>query len=95
MRRVLLYSLLLFAGLALSQALPALTGDAQDGVANAVRVLTMSGLTFIMIHVGFEFHIDRSQPKQYGWDYLVAFTAASFPWVFVTAYFLFVMLPPE
>ncbi|MXX78128.1 MAG: sodium:proton antiporter [Gemmatimonadales bacterium] len=95
MRRVLLYSLLLFAGLVLSQALPALTGDAQDGVANAVRVLAMSGLTFIMIHVGFEFHIDRSQPKQYGWDYLVAFTAASFPWVFVTAYFLFVMLPPE
>ena len=95
MRKVLLYSLLLFAGLALSQALPALTGDAQDGVATVVRVLTMGGLAFIMIHVGFEFHIDRSRPRQYGWDYVVAFTAASFPWILVTAYFVLVMLPPE
>lgn len=95
MRKVLLYSLLLFAGLALSQAPPALTGDAQDGVATVVRVLTMGGLAFIMIHVGFEFHIDRSRPRQYGWDYVVAFTAASFPWILVTAYFVLVMLPPE
>ncbi|MYI07328.1 MAG: sodium:proton antiporter, partial [Gemmatimonadetes bacterium] len=95
MRKVLLYSLLLFTGLALSQALPALTGDAHDGVATVVRVLTMTGLAFIMIHVGFEFHIDRSRPKQYGWDYAVAFTAASFPWILVTAYFVFVMLPPD
>ncbi len=95
MRKVLLYSLLLFAGLALSQALPALTGDAQDGVATVVRVLTMGGLAFIMIHVGFEFHIDKSRPRQYGWDYVVAFTAASFPWILVTAYFVLVMLPPE
>ena len=95
MRKVLLYSLLLFIGLALSQALPALTGDAQDGVATVVRVLTMTGLAFIMIHVGFEFHIDKSRPRQYGWDYAVAFTAASFPWILVTAYFIFVMLPPD
>ena len=55
----------------------------------------MTGLAFIMIHVGFEFHIDKSNLGQYGWDYVVAFTAASFPWVFVTGYFVFVMLPPE
>lgn len=33
MRKVVLYSLLLFAGLGLSQALPALLGDAHDGAA--------------------------------------------------------------
>ena len=95
MLKVLLYSVLLLIGLALSQALPELLGDLRDPVANAVRVLTLTGLSFIMIHVGFEFHIDKSNLRQYGWDYLVAFTAASFPWIFVTGYFVFVMLPPE
>ncbi|WP_202797527.1 sodium:proton antiporter [Chthoniobacter flavus] len=54
----------------------------------------MAGLAFIMIHVGYEFDIDQSNLKQYGWDYFVAFTTASFPWVFVTLYFVFVLLPP-
>ena len=95
MRRVILYSVLLFAGLGLSQALPYLLGDAHDAVAVAIRVLTMIGLAFIMIQVGFEFHIDKSRLGSYGWDYVVAFTAASFPWIFVTGYFVFVMLPSE
>ena len=95
MRRVLFYSGLLLVGLGMSQALPTLAGGAHDGVATAVRVLTMTGLAFIMIHVGFEFHIDKSNVNQYGWDYFVAFTAASFPWVFVTGYFIFGMLPSE
>ncbi len=95
MRKVLLYSILLFVGLGLSQALPAALGNYPDALANTIRLLTLTGLGFIMIHVGFEFHIDKANKGQYGWDYLVAFTAASFPWVFVTGYFLFVMLPPE
>jgi Kef-type K+ transport system membrane component KefB len=48
-----------------------------------------------MIRVGYEFDIDKSNLRRYGWDYLIAFTAASFPWVFVTLYFIFVLLPPE
>lgn len=95
MHKVIVYSILLFVGLGLSQALPGLLGDGHDAVANVIRVLTMMGLAFIMIHVGFEFHIDKSNLRQYGWDYVVAFTAASFPWVLVTGYFTFVMLPPE
>lgn len=95
MRIVLAYSILLFVGLGLSQVLPALLGDARDAVATTVRLLTMTGLAFIMIHVGFEFHIDKSNLRQYGWDYVVAFTAALFPWVFVTGYFMFVMLPSD
>ena len=93
MRKVLGYSVLLLVGLAGSQVLPSLTGDLHDSVATVVRVLTMTGLAFIMIHVGFEFHIDKSNLRRYGWDYVVAFTAATFPWVFVTGYFVFVMLP--
>jgi hypothetical protein len=95
MRKVVTYSILLLVGLVLSQVLPAILGETPDGIAIAIRVLTMTGLAFIMIHVGFEFHIDKSNLMQYGWDYVVAFTAASFPWVLVTGYFIFVMLPPE
>ena len=93
MRKVALYSSLLFVGFGLSQALPFLLGGAHDAVAVAVRVLTMVCLAFIMIRVGFEFHIDKTRLGSYGWDYLVAFTAASVPWILVSAYFVFVMLP--
>jgi len=95
MQKILLYSILLLIGLALSQGLPFLLGDLHDGTAVAVRLLTMTGLAFIMIHVGFEFHIDKSQLGKYGRDYLIAFTAASFPWIFVTLYFVYVMLPSD
>jgi Kef-type K+ transport system membrane component KefB len=95
MRIVLLYSVLLLLGLVASQWLPGVTGPAYAGIADVVRVLTMAGLSFIMIRVGYEFDIDKSNLKQYGWDYVVAFTAASFPWIFVTLYFVFVLLPPD
>ncbi|MCR4415471.1 MAG: hypothetical protein NUV77_23930 [Thermoguttaceae bacterium] len=88
MRKVLLYSLLLVAGLIVSQFL----GDAG---ALAIKVATMFALAFIMIHVGYEFEIDKSRPGQYAWDYVVAATAATFPWIFCAAYFVFVMAPPE
>jgi Kef-type K+ transport system membrane component KefB len=55
----------------------------------------MIGLAFIMIHVGYEFEIDKSNLRQYGWDYLVAMTAAAFPWILVAVYFIYFMLPPE
>jgi len=88
MKKVLLYSLLLVAGLVISQFL--------DGVgATAIRLGTMVALSFIMIHVGVEFDIDKSKPRQYVWDYVVAGTAAAFPWVFCALYFVFVMAPPE
>jgi hypothetical protein len=95
MRKVLLYSLLLLLGLLGSQLLPGLVGTAYAKVGDIVRILTMAALSFIMIHVGYEFDIDKSNLKQYGWDYVVAFTAASFPWLFVTFYFVFVLLPPD
>ncbi len=95
MRNVLLFSLLLLLGLIGSQWLPGVVGPAYATVGDIVRVLTMVGLSFIMIRVGYEFDIDKSNLRQYGWDYVVAFTAASFPWIFVTLYFVYVLLPPD
>lgn len=95
MRKVLFFSLLLLLGLVASQWLPSAVDYAYAGVGDVVRILTMAGLSFIMIRVGYEFHLDRSKLGQYGWDYVVAFTAASFPWILVTLYFVFVLLPPD
>ncbi|WP_428939466.1 sodium:proton antiporter [Fontivita pretiosa] len=86
MRKVLIYSLLLVLGLIASQFTPA-------AFQTPIRLLTMLALSFIMIHVGFEFDIDRSQPRKYAWDYFVAFTAAAFPWIFCALYFVYVMSP--
>ena len=95
MRQVWLYTLLLLLGLAASQWLPGAIGPGYPVVGHGIRILTMIGLSFIMIRVGYEFHIDKTHLGQYGWDYFVAFTAAGFPWILVSFYFVFVLLPPE
>ena len=95
MRKVFLFSILLLLGLIGSQFLPVLLQENYVLFGDAFRVLTMIFLSFIMIRVGYEFDIDKSNLKQYGWDYAVAFTAASFPWIFVSVYFVFVLLPPD
>lgn len=84
MTKVLLYSLLLVFGLISSQFLG---GFGEEWI----QLGTMFCLSFIMIHVGYEFEIDKSKPKQYGWDYLVAATAAMFPWLFCAGYFIWVL----
>jgi Kef-type K+ transport system membrane component KefB len=93
MQKVLMYSCLLVGGLVLSQVLPGLMGPAAETYAFVVRMLTMTALSFIMIHVGFEFDIDKKNMRKYGWDYVVAATAAGFPWIFCAAYFIFVLIP--
>jgi Kef-type K+ transport system membrane component KefB len=93
MRKVAVFSLLLIAGMVGAQFLPSLTGDAYTGVSHGLRLATMMALAFIMIHVGYEFELDKTDLRQYGWDYVVAMTAAAFPWMFVVLYFLFVLLP--
>ena len=93
MRKVALFSLLLILGFIGSQALP-LLGDAYQPVSHAISPLTTIALAFIMIHVGYEFELDKSNLRQYVRDYGVAFVAAALPWIFVSLYFVFVMLPP-
>lgn len=89
MRKVFAYSLLLVVGLIASQSL----GDAPPALRTAITLATMVALSFIMVHVGYEFEIDRARPGRYAWDALVATTAATFPWVFCTLYFVFAMSP--
>jgi len=85
-KKVLLFSVLLVVGLVVSQYLESLTGGS-PAARESVRILTMILLAFIMIHVGYEFEIDRSRLAGYGFDYLVAATSAAFPWILCGLYF--------
>jgi len=85
-KKVLLFSILLVVGLFFSQYLDDIFGESITA-RETVRILTMIMLAFIMIHVGYEFEIDRSRLKSYGFDYLVAATAAAFPWILCAVYF--------
>jgi hypothetical protein len=95
MRKVLVFSLLLVAGLIGSQVLPALMGSSFGTASFILKLLTMLFLSFIMIHVGYEFEIDKSNLRQYVWDYAIAATAAAFPWIFVMLYFIYGISPPD
>jgi Kef-type K+ transport system membrane component KefB len=95
MRKVALFSSLLILGFIGSQSPPLLPDQAYAPVTHGILPLTMIALAFIMIHVGYEFELEKSNLRRYGWDYLVAFTAATCPWLLVTFYLVFVMLPPD
>jgi Kef-type K+ transport system membrane component KefB len=95
MRQVAVFSLLLMVGMVGAQLLPGWVGHGYPEVRHLLQVLTMVALAFIMIHVGYEFELDKANLRQYGWDYVVAMTAAAFPWIFVALYFVFVLLPAE
>ncbi len=92
MKKVFLFSIFLLGGLVLSQVLPSLLSrHAFEWSAHITRLLTTVMLGFIMIHVGYEFDLDKSRIRSYGWDYVVAATAATIPWILVALYFVFVL----
>ncbi len=93
MKKVIIFSFFLIAGLAGSQFLPGIIGGLYTAFSKIISILTLIALSFIMIHVGYEFEIEKDKIKSYGVDYLVAMTAAAFPWIFVALYFVFIMLP--
>lgn len=93
MKRTLILVGLLVIGLILSQILPLLFGALSGSLLFFRNFLTMSLLSFIMIEVGREFEIDLKNKHQYLVDYGVAATAAAFPWLFVTIYFLIFLMP--
>lgn len=93
MRKLLIFTLLLILGLIASQLLPVLGEQMHEAVARVARVATMVALAFIMIHVGQEFDLDKSNLRRYGWDYLVAASAATLPWLLVATYFMFALTP--
>jgi Kef-type K+ transport system membrane component KefB len=93
-KKITLFSTLLVLGLIGSQLLPGLAGTHLALSREIIGFLTMVGLSFIMVHVGYEFEIDKSNVRGYGWDYVVAMTTAGFPWLFAVLYFFFVLVPP-
>jgi len=93
MKRTLALTGLLILGLLLSQVLPSFVGALPANLLFARHFITMSLLAFIMIQVGREFDVDLKNKKQYAVDYGVAATAAAFPWIFVTIYFLCFLMP--
>ena len=86
---------MLMLGLALSQFLPKLMGDSYGELKHMVEVALGVCLAFIMINVGREFEIDKSNVKVYVKDYLVAMLAAALPWIFIAVYYIFALMPQE
>lgn len=84
MNQILLYSGLLISGMGLSQLVDL------SGARSALATVTMVCLAYIMVEVGLEFTLDKRRLKSYGWDYVVAMTAAAFPWIFCALYFILI-----
>ena len=95
MKRVISFSLMLMIGLVLSQVLPMLLGESYAELKHMVEVALGICLAFIMINVGREFEIDKSNIRVYVKDYLVAMLAAALPWIFIAAYYIFALMPQE
>ena len=95
MKRVISFSLMLMTGLLLSQILPMLMSDSYAELKHMVEVALGICLAFIMINVGREFEIDKSNVRMYVKDYLVAMLAAALPWIFIAAYYIFAIMPQE
>ena len=86
---------MLMLGLVLSQILPMLMGDSYAELKHMVEVALGVCLAFIMINVGREFEIDKSNVRVYVKDYLVAMLAAALPWIFIAVYYIFALMPQE
>lgn len=93
MKRTVILIGLLLLGLIFSKLLPVWAGPLPVEINTARNILTMVLLSFIMIQVGREFEIDLKNKSQYAVDYGVAATAAAFPWILVSLYFLFFLKP--
>ena len=63
MKKVISFSLMLIVGLVLSQMLPAQLGDSYAELKHQIEVMLGVCLAFIMINVGREFEIDKSNVK--------------------------------
>src|SRR5262245_39443249 len=81
MKRVFIYSLLLIAGMGLSQL------SIVQMFATTITAVTMIFLAYIMIEVGMEFDIDKSRLRNYAVDYAIAMAAAAVPWLCAAVYF--------
>jgi len=92
--RLILFCTNLFIGLICSQLIPeAMVPETYFTWKRSIKGITMFCVSYIMIHVGFHFDIEKGAYKKYGTEYLVAMTAAGFPWIFCSIYFMFALGP--
>ncbi|HEY2811236.1 MAG TPA: cation:proton antiporter [Rhabdochlamydiaceae bacterium] len=83
MLKVIIYSTLMILGMAFSQ-----TVDLKPYHVY-IHSFTLLVLAYIMIEVGLDFTVEKNKLRDYAKDYLIAMTAAAFPWIFCTLYFWF------
>lgn len=95
MKEVISFSIFLMLGLVVSQLLPGVLGETYGSVKTAADILLYVCLAYIMINVGREFELDKSRWKSYTLDYFVAMATAAMPWLLITLYYMFVLLPPS
>jgi hypothetical protein len=95
MKKVLSFSAMLMLGLLLSQLLPGALGVNYETARHGIEILLGVCLAFIMINVGREFEVDKSNLKSYAKDYLVAMLAAGMPWLLIALYYIFVLMPTD
>ena len=95
MKKVLSFSAMLMLGLLFSQLMPGALGANYESARHGIEILLGTCLAFIMINVGREFEVDKSNLKSYGKDYLVAMLAAAMPWLLIAMYYIFVLMPSE
>ena len=86
---------MLMTGLVLSQLLPGVLGASYGELKHMVEAMLGICLAFIMINVGREFEIDKSNVKVYIKDYFVAMLAAAVPWLLIAIYYIFALMPSE
>lgn len=95
MKKIALFSALLLLGLIGAQIMPYLLGELYGIASEWISFFTMIGLSFVMIHVGYEFELNKTRVRSYGWDYVVAMTTAGLPWLFAALYFVFILMPSD
>ena len=95
MKKVLSFSAMLMLGLVLSQLLPGALGANYEHTREVIEIMLGVCLAFIMINVGREFEVDKSNIKVYAKDYLVAMLAAALPWIFIATYYIFILMPTD
>ena len=95
MKKIILFSLFLIIGLIGSQIIPSCVNpEAFETLKFLFDGMLYICLAYIMINVGREFELDKTQWKSYTADYFIAMATAAVPWLLICGYFIF-LLPAE
>jgi len=88
--KIIIFSANLIIGLVISQVAGAVMDqEAKQVWKKVIGAITMCCLSFIMINVGYEFTINKSEVRSYAKDMTMAVGAAGLPWIFVAVYYMY------